>query len=168
MNRLTLLTLSLIALLSSRAALANKCPQDAFLEVVAKGSAKDQPGKSFKFTEAAFMALANATISTSTAWTPKSSFTGPELGVVLKAAGVLPAKTGSAHMFAIDDYEFDIPLDHIPKYKPILAHTQNGKRLDIPTRGPIFLIYPRDDFPEMKTMQGQAGYVWMVCKIEIR
>jgi hypothetical protein len=156
------------ALAASGPVLANRCPTDAFLEVVAKGPSKDQPGKSFKFSEAEFLALANSTITTTTAWTPKSSFTGPELSAVLKAAGALPSKANVAHMYAIDSYEFDIPLEHLPKYKPVLAHTQNGKRLDLPTKGPIFLIYPRDNYPEMKTMQGQAGYVWMVCKIELR
>lgn len=150
---------------SSAVAITNSCPRDAFLEVTGKVRANASDG-SFKFTEESFLALPATSLTTSTAWTPRSEFRGPTLETVLAAAGV-PAGASDLRFFAIDAYEISIPITDIPKYRPILAYLQNGARLEIATRGPVFLVYPRDQYPEMTTIKGQAQYVWMVCKIHV-
>jgi hypothetical protein len=70
--------------------------------------------------------------------------------------------------YAIDAYEITIPITDLTKYRPVMAHTQDGKRLEIATRGPLFLVYPRDQYPELTAIKGQAQFVWMVCKIVVR
>lgn len=124
-------------------------------------------GGAFSFSEADFLKLRETKLTTATAWTPKSEFVGPELSTVLAAAGV-PSTAKEMRFYAIDAYEITIPISDIARYRPVMAHTQNGKRLEIATRGPVFLVYPRDQYPELLAIKGQAQFVWMVCKIDVR
>jgi hypothetical protein len=144
----------------------NACPTDALLEI--GGLVKpNTPRGSFVFGEQDFLKLKTVKLVTATAWTPKSEFVGPELSTVLAAAGVAPNAT-EMRFYAIDAYEITIPISDITKYRPVMAHAQDGKRLEIPTRGPVFLVYPRDQYPELMAIKGQAQFVWMVCKIIVR
>lgn len=144
----------------------NACPTDALLEIA--GAVKpNSPRGSFLFTEKDLLKLKTVTLTTATAWTPRSEFVGPELSTVLEAAGV-PATAKEMRFYAIDAYEITIPTDDLVKYRPIMAHTQNGQRLEVATRGPVFLVYPRDQYPELTAIKGQAQFVWMVCKIVVK
>jgi hypothetical protein len=154
-----------IASASSLAA-PNACPNDALLAItgLVKGNG---PDGAYKFSEQDFLKLNPTTLTTATAWTPKSEFVGPELSTVLAAAGA-SGKAKEMRFYAIDAYEITIPMTDIAKYRPVMAHTQNGTRLQIVTRGPVFLVYPRDQYPELTAIKGQAQFVWMVCKIDLR
>ena len=144
----------------------NACPNDALLEI--SGAVKsNSPRGSFLFNEKEFLKLKSVKLVTATAWTPRSEFVGPELSTVLEAAGV-PATAKEMRFYAIDAYEITIPTTDLVNYRPVMAHTQNGERLVVATRGPVFLVYPRDQYPELTAIKGQAQFVWMVCKIVVK
>ena len=144
----------------------NACPTDALLEI--SGSVKpNSPRGSFLFSEKDFLKLKTVKLVTATAWTTRSEFVGPELSTVLEAAGV-PSAAKEMRFYAIDAYEITIPTTDLTKYRPVMAHTQNGERLVVATRGPVFLVYPRDQYPELTAIKGQAQFVWMVCKIVVK
>lgn len=144
----------------------NACPEDALLSITGLVN-PNRPDGSFSFNEEDFLKLGTVKLVTTTAWTSRSEFVGPGLSSVLRAANVSP-KAKEMRFYAIDAYEITIPITDVAKYKPVMAHTQNGVRLTIPTRGPVFLVYPRDQHPELLNIKGQAQFVWMVCKIEVR
>ncbi|MEJ8852152.1 molybdopterin-dependent oxidoreductase [Variovorax rhizosphaerae] len=144
----------------------NACPTDAALEISGLVKSNSTRG-SYLFSESDLLALKAVRLVTATAWTPRSEFAGPELSTVLAAAGVSDKAT-EMRFYAIDAYEITIPISDLTKYKPVMAHTQNGRRLEIATRGPFFLVYPRDQYPELTKINGQAQFVWMVCKIVVR
>ena len=57
----------------------------------------------------------------------------------------------------IDEYTFTIPVSDADKYGVILARTMNGKVLDNDNYGPLWVMYPRDQYPdELKTPLGEA------------
>ena len=91
---------------------------------------------------------------------------GPALATVLDAAGV-PITAREMRFYAIDAYEITIPISDIATYHSVMAHTQNGTRLTIATRGPVFLVDPRDQQPELANIKGQVQFVWM-AKILVR
>jgi hypothetical protein len=163
---LALRVCALLGCVASASSLAapNACPNDALLAItgLVKGNG---PDGAYKFSEQDFLKL--TMLTTATAWTPKSEFVGPELSTVLAAAGAL-SEAKEMRFYAIDAYEITIPMTDIAKYRPVMAHTQNGTRLQIVTRGPVFLVYPRDQYPELTAIKGQAQFVWMVCKIDLR
>jgi hypothetical protein len=155
-----------LALPGVAVAAPNACPNDALLEIA--GAVKpNSPRGSFLFSEKDLLKLKTVKLTTATAWTPRSEFIGPELSTVLEAAGV-PATAKDMRFYAIDAYEITIPTTDLVKYRPVMAHTQNGERLAVATRGPVFLVYPRDQYPELTAIKGQAQFVWMVCKIVVK
>lgn len=164
--RRSLLGGAALAMASCAFAAPNACPADALLSITGRVKG-NSPDGAFRFSEQEFLKLETTTLSTATAWTPKSQFVGPELSTVLAAAGAVP-NAKEMRFYAIDAYEITIPMADIAKFHPVMAHTQNGTRLQIVTRGPVFLVYPRDQYPELTAIKGQAQFVWMVCKIDVR
>ena len=161
-----LMALALLFGFGAASAAPHACPTDAALEISGLVKSNSTRG-SYLFSDPEFLALEAVQLVTATAWTPRSEFTGPELSTVLAAAGV-SAKATEMRFYAIDAYEITIPISDLTKYRPVMAHTQNGQRLEIATRGPLFLVYPRDQYPELTKIKGQAQFVWMVCKIVVQ
>ena len=120
----------------------------------------------FEFTEAAFLALPTASITTATVWTPRSVFVGPTLLTVMRAAGV----TGGTLIFrTLDDYSAPIPWSDLVRYGVILAHSQDGQRLNNKRWGPLWTMYPRDRYP--RALSGpiaESRFIWQVNRIEVK
>ncbi|MCM2552312.1 oxidoreductase [Burkholderia glumae] len=127
----------------------------------------NQPGKtSYVFSERALMALPQHTIVTSTSWTPKATFTGPRLSDVLKMVG---AHGTQIELHCIDEYTFTIPASDADRYGVILARTMNGKVLGNDNYGPLWVMYPRDEYPdELMTPLGEAKFAWQVVGLTVK
>ncbi len=99
-------------------------------------------------------AVGKTTTVTSTAWTEgKSTFEGVLLSDLMKRVG---ASGKTAVAIALNDYKVDIPVEDFVRYPVILAYRMDGERLKIRDKGPLWIIYPQDDFPELKTKQTQV------------
>ncbi|UVE69766.1 molybdopterin-dependent oxidoreductase [Burkholderia pyrrocinia] len=127
----------------------------------------NQQGKTaYVFSEQALMALPQHTIVTSTSWTPKATFTGPRLSDVLKAVG---AHGTQIEFRCIDEYTFTIPVSDADRYGVILARTMNGKVLGNDNYGPLWIMYPRDQYPdELKTPLGEAKFAWQIIGLTVK
>ena len=126
----------------------------------------DGEGKLFRFSEQEFLQLPQHTITTATVWTPLSRFEGPKLLDVLKH---VDADGSELYMSALNDYTISIPWDDMERYGVILAHSRNGARMTPSTYGPLWLMYPRDQFPEeLSGPMAGAKYIWQVKSIEVR
>ncbi|MDR8728499.1 molybdopterin-dependent oxidoreductase [Burkholderia pseudomultivorans] len=127
----------------------------------------NQPGKAvYVFSEQALMALPQHSITTSTSWTPKATFTGPRLSDVLKTVGAHGTKI---EFRCIDEYTFTIPASDADRYGVILARTMNGKVLGNDNYGPLWIMYPRDQFPdELKTPLGEAKFAWQIIGLTVK
>ncbi len=120
----------------------------------------------FHFSEAQLLALPAHSITTSTTWTPKSTFTGPSLADILNTAG---AYGSVLEIHTLDDYTCVVPVADAERYGVIVAHSMNGKRLKVSDFGPLFLIYPRDAFPsELVGAAGDAKFAWQIKAIIIK
>lgn len=119
----------------------------------------------FDFTEAAFMALPVATITTATSWTPSSVFQGPLVQTVMHAVGVT---AGTLRFSSLNDYAISIPWADLVRYGVILAHSQNNRRLNKNRWGPLWVMYPRDSYPDaLSGPVAESRFVWQVNKIEV-
>jgi hypothetical protein len=96
-------------------------------------------------------------------WPRGFTFEGPLLKDVLAAAG---AKGTLARVRALDDYAADIPLAELDKYPVILAIKRDGRYLGLGDRGPAWVIYPRDDFEELRETD-ELKWVWSAYFIEV-
>ncbi|MEO5736138.1 MAG: hypothetical protein ABIQ82_01630, partial [Variovorax sp.] len=117
-----------------------------------------------RFTEAQILALPVSVLVTATDWTPVSRFEDPLLGDVLRL------KAGQAQtlrVYALTDYAITIPVSDLEKYTPILAHTRNGVRVKRSDFGPLFIVYPRDQNPELRASRMSARMAWQVGRIDV-
>jgi hypothetical protein len=124
------------------------------------GRTNDVDHNVYHISETELLKLPVHTITTSTTWTPKSTFSGPLLGDVLK---VVDARADDIELRTIDDYSYTVSAREAERYGAILAYSMNGVRLTVSNFGPLFLIYPRDAYPsELTGSAAEAKFVWQI------
>ena len=119
-----------------------------------------------RFDRQALEALPQHETRTSTPWTDGvSAFEGPLLCELLASVGaegtVLRAK-------AVNDYAVDIPLEDCERYPVILALKRDGQALSRRDKGPIWIVYPRDDYLELQLETINARWVWQLIELEVK
>ena len=130
------------------------------------GRVNNDTTNTYDFTESDFLKLTQSSITTGTSWTPTSVFVGPLLLNVMQAAGVT---SGTLTFKTLDDYSAPIPWEDLVRYGVILAHSQDGKRLNNKRWGPLWTIYPRDQNPvALKGPIAESRFIWQVNRIEVK
>lgn len=126
----------------------------------------DTTTRSYRLSEADILALPQASIQTGTSWTPVSKFSGVKMLDLMQLVG---AYGETVEFRTLDDYIFSIPMSDFRRYGVILARSMNGEPLLIKNYGPLWVIYPRDNFPkELNTPTTEAKFVWQVNRIVVR
>ncbi|MEI5997419.1 molybdopterin-dependent oxidoreductase [Paraburkholderia bengalensis] len=163
------LALGIVLTLAFGPAQAGAAPLAATLALDVKGKiakTNDADHSVFHFSEAQILALPAHSISTSTTWTAKSTFTGPLLADILKTVG---AYGDEVEIHTLDDYTYTVPVSDTSRYGVIVAYSMNGKRLQVSDFGPLFLIYPRDQFPgELAGASSDAKFVWQIKALIVK
>jgi hypothetical protein len=67
---------------------------------------------------------------------------------------------------ALNDYYIDVPTSDLHRYDVILAMEANGRRLSRRDKGPLWLMYPISDFPELSDPRYHARLIWQVVTAE--
>lgn len=157
-----------VLLLCTGAARADALPTPqgtVLLTVTGKITTTNVDGKA-AFDLAMLEGIGGATIDTSTAWTEgRGHFQGVLLSKLMERVG---ASGDTAVTIAINDYKVEIPVVDFSRYPVILAYRMNGEVLKIRDKGPLWIIYPQDDHPELKTKETQAKWVWQVKEIRFK
>ncbi|WP_018151697.1 molybdopterin-dependent oxidoreductase [Leeia oryzae] len=118
------------------------------------------------FDMAMLKSIGMKTVQTSTTWTKgKPKFEGPLARDVLKAVGATGSKTIA---IALNDYKVEIPTADFTKYDVILAITMDGKTMSRREKGPLWIIYPRDQFPELVTPEADAKFLWQLKGLDVK
>lgn len=68
---------------------------------------------------------------------------------------------------ALNDYVIDFPVNAFDEFDIIAAHTMDGRPLVPSRKGPLWIVYPRDDFPELQDIRYDARWVWQLYRIEV-
>jgi hypothetical protein len=148
---------------------AQAAPMTAPLALDVKGKigkTNDAGHSEYHFSEDQILALPAHTISTSTTWTAKSTFKGTLLSDILKTVG---AYGDAIEIHTLDDYTYTVPVSDANRYGVIVAYSMNGKRLQVSDFGPLFLIYPRDEFPgELAGGSADAKFVWQIKALIVK
>ena len=121
--------------------------------------------------EAGINALPWHEITTSTRWTEGvQTFRGPLLRDVLMAGGLAREDLAgrSLVMTALNDFRVTVAADDAWAYDPILAREMNGTLMRVRDKGPLWLIYPRDQNPELQNAVMDERWIWQLSGIEIR
>jgi hypothetical protein len=111
-------------------------------------------------------ALPQGTIATSTPWTEgRREFSGPLGRALLDAVGA----TGTMMtVMALNDYSAEVPVEDFRAHPVILATSMDGKLMTVREKGPLFIIYPFDDEPDLYGEIYFGRSVWQIASIEVR
>lgn len=137
--------------------------------VLSIAGALQQPNRDGRalFDMAMLERLPQHSFTTKTPWYPAAhKFTGPLLRDVLAAAGVPADAAGQARCVALNDYKVDIPLDDLRRYDVVLARLIDDKPIGVREKGPLFVIYPFDERPELRTSVYYGRCIWQLKAIE--
>lgn len=105
-------------------------------------------------------------LSTATPFTPGPvRFTGVLLDSLLTRVG---AKGQTVRATALNDYATDLPLDEIRGYEVIVATRIDGRRLRVRDKGPLWVIYPWSQHPELVGPRTEARSVWQLRTLDVR
>lgn len=145
-------------------------PQDAvLLEVTGKlahGNREGAAQPAAFFDRAMLENLGMQRLDTSTDWTDGvTTFKGPFVRDLLERLG---ASGTTIKATAANDYSVEIPVSDFLRYPVILALEMNGKRLTLRDKGPIWIVYPRDDHPELDDPLINSRWIWQLQRIEVR
>lgn len=122
-------------------------------------------GATAQFDLAMLEKLAGRIAQMETPWTTgKVRFSGPLLKAVLDAAG---AEGTLLKMKALNDYTADVPMEDA-EMNTILATRMDGRTMSVRDKGPVFLIYPFDESPDLYNEKYFSRSVWQIKEIEVQ
>ncbi len=123
-------------------------------------------GDEAHFDLAMLQALPPAEFSTHTPWEDGlNHFAGTLLSDVLAAAG---ASSSEFFATAIDDYQVEFGGVDLERYPVLLAWEQNGELITLRNLGPLRIMFPFDDYPELDTNANRALAVWQLITMSVR
>lgn len=119
-----------------------------------------------EFTRADLQALGLHRLRTSTSVTDGApvfeGFLMRELMETLGAEGEVVI----AH--ALNDYRMEIPLEDFRRFDVIGALSMDGEALTPRDKGPVWIVYPRDDHRELEDIRYDTRWVWQLNRMEVR
>jgi hypothetical protein len=94
----------------------------------------------------------------------KVAYRGPLMRDVLAQLGLDDVSV--VRLVAANDYFVDIPTDDFRAYDAILAMEADGRPLSRRDKGPLWLMYPISDHPELNDPSYLRRLIWQVVRIE--
>lgn len=111
------------------------------------------------------MSLSPHVIETSTPWTEGvGRFEGPLFRAVLATAGV---DSEHVRVRSLDGYDIEIPLTDLHEHDVILAIERDGEPIAVRDLGPVFVLYPFDEKPELLNETIRHRSVWHVGTVHV-
>ncbi len=110
-------------------------------------------------------AMPDNTVSTETIWTDKrhtfSSVRFKDLFEELK----VDTSGKKITMIALNDYSIEVDVDTLVKHNAFIAYAMDGKTMRIRDKGPLWVLYPFSDQPEINIPPFQAHSIWQLKTI---
>ncbi|ASM74518.1 molybdopterin-dependent oxidoreductase [Sulfitobacter sp. DFL-23] len=123
-------------------------------------------GGSVTLDQDALSGLPTVELVTSTVVTDgQHSFTGFLMRDLLDQLG---AKGETVTAIALNDYVVEIPMADFYDFDVIAAHSMDGIPLDRDDKGPLWIVYPRDDHEALQDIRYDYRWVWQLYQLEVR
>ncbi|MDR9440532.1 MAG: hypothetical protein RI841_13720 [Halomonas sp.] len=124
------------------------------------------PGEEIPLDRAFLDTLPHRELVTSTSVTDgKHHFEGFLMRDLLERLG-----TGgdTAVAIALNDYIVEIPVRDFHDYDVVVATHMDGQQLTRRDKGPLWIVYPRDDHTELQDIRYDYRWVWQLRRLEIQ
>ncbi len=119
------------------------------------------------FTLAQLKALPQVDIITGNEFVDgQRDFRGPLVRQVLQLGGGGGAV--EVRLTAANDYQVEFPAQELRKYDAILALSMDGKALSRRGKGPIWVIYPMSQHPELRDPVYNSRLIWQLVQMEYK
>ncbi len=142
---------------------ALEAPIDRVILEVDGSIARTNTDTSAQFDLAQLEALGLVEIQTESPWTDgMATFQGVPIRVLVDHLG---AAGSEVRFVALDDYAVTIPTSDFDAYEAILATRRDGEPMRIRDKGPIWVIYPWSDHPEIQNEEFYAKAIWQVFRM---
>ncbi len=136
------------------------------LEVTGNISEFNGDAKSARFDRPMLEGLGFTEIVTETPWTDGSvRFEGVLVRDLLHAVG---AKGMTVTAVAINDYAVEIPISDFETYPVILALKMNGEFMSVRKKGPLWVIYPWGDEPDLRNEVYHSRAIWQLKLLTVK
>ncbi|MFO1091402.1 MAG: molybdopterin-dependent oxidoreductase [Hyphomicrobiales bacterium] len=110
--------------------------------------------------------LPKVTITTDTPWTDgKRTYEGVPLKQVLEAAG---ARGETLKVTALNAYHATIPVDQAVNDGAIIAYKADGAYLPVDDRGPLWILFPFDAKPQLRSEAVYEWSAWQLRKLTVK
>jgi hypothetical protein len=118
------------------------------------------------FDRALLGTLPRATLTTWTPWTDgEVTFEGVLGATLLDAVG---AEGATVRAIALNDYAAEMPLSDFRNYRVLLATHMAGERLPVRDKGPLWIVFPWTDHPELQDEATRYKSVWQLRELVIQ
>jgi len=102
---------------------------------------------------------------TATPWTEgESRYDGVLLNELLKH---LNANGQKLTAVALNDYKVHFELAEVKDVPVMLAYKKDGQYMRVRNKGPIWILYPMSDYPELDKPKHHANMVWQLRKLRV-
>jgi len=117
------------------------------------------------FDREMLVALGMTSVETTTAWTDgPQKFQGVLARAVLQRVG---ARGTTVIATALNDFVAPIPMEELQRYDVILAMVMNGAEMQVSDKGPLWVVYPRNDHPELLDPKLNDRWVWQLRSLAV-
>ncbi len=141
-------------------------PKGRIVLTISGGIGQPNRGKEAVFDAAMIEALPQHSFTTRTPWHAHPvKFTGPLLSDLLaatKAQGTTIVAT------AINDYAIQIPVADAALHGVVVARLLDDKPMAVRDKGPLFVIYPFDSKPELRSSAYYERAIWQLKRMNIQ
>lgn len=69
---------------------------------------------------------------------------------------------------ALNDYAIDIAVDEFSRFDILVAYEMDGEPLLSSDKGPLWIVYPRDQHAELQDIRYDYRWVWQLRWLDIR
>lgn len=140
-------------------------PEGEVLLVIDGAISNANVGDEAHFDLAMLQALPTDRFTTRTPWNDgDQTFEGARLSAVLDVVG---AASDAFRAVGTDDYASDFRGVDVDRYPVLIAYLHNGKPMSLRQLGPLRIVLPFDDHPELATHENEAASVWQVIRLTI-
>ncbi|NRB55482.1 MAG: molybdopterin-dependent oxidoreductase [Salinicola sp.] len=97
---------------------------------------------------------------------PEARWSGVSLNALLESLSI--AAPDRMLAVGLDDYSDIIPRSDLEHYDPIVAYRRNGHYLAVDRYGPLVVMYPYTDYPELHERTYYSRTVWQLSELQLQ
>lgn len=119
-----------------------------------------------RFDLAMLDALGSEAVTTSNPWVDMAhTYEGVPAALLLERLGVT---SGTVTAHALNDYSVVIPVEDLLSMGVVLATYRDGEEISVREKGPIFVVYPFDERPELRATIYYDRSVWQLTRLVVK